>query len=149
MSNGMPLIYKDMNRFHLYIAYIVTHTHAHSHTHIHTHTHTHTHTHIFSHTHTHVHTHSLTHTYIHTVYLGSMSLFKHVLLETGEYFLFRRSSLLIIFLMSWSRWWRKRPILANALSTILLGVLRGYVGLIFVVSFVLFCFFISKVFFNI
>ena len=50
------------------------------------------------------------------VYLGSKSLFKHVQLKTVEYFLFwifkwRRSSPLIISLMSWSRWWRKCPLL--------------------------------------
>ena len=36
-------------------------------------------------------------------------------------------SLLVIFLMCGSRWWRKCPILAKALSTISLVILKGWV----------------------
>ena len=67
-------------------------------------------------------------------------IYKHVWLKTVECFLFkifkwRRSSLLIIFRMSGWKWWRKWPILAQALSTISLVVFEGCIKLFVAVSF--------------
>ena len=90
------------------------------------------------------HTHTHTHAYIYIcvcvcvciyiVCLVIKSLFKHVLLKIAVYFLFRifkwrRLNLLIIFLVSWSRWWRKCPRLVQVLMTISLVILRCCVRL--------------------
>ena len=68
-------------------------------------------------------------------------IYKHVRLRIMDYFLFKiftwsHSSLLVIFLMSGSRWWRKYPILAQALSTISLVIFGGCVRLFVAVSFI-------------
>ena len=79
--------------------------------------------------------------YIYVGYLGSKSLSKHVRLKTTDCFLFkifkwRGSILLAILLMSRSRWWTERPILAQAISTISLLALRSFVMLFVAMSFI-------------
>ena len=72
------------------------------------------------------------------VYLGSKLLSKQVWLNiTGflfKIFNWRRSVLSVIFLMSRSSWRRMCPIVADALSTISLVILRGFVWLFAAVS---------------
>ena len=86
---------------------------------------------------THTHTHTHTHIYIY-IYIY---IYKHVWLKTTDCFLSKifqkiRSRLLVIFLMSGSRWWRTWSIVAQTLSPISLVVLRGCVRLFVAVSFI-------------
>ena len=78
-------------------------------------------------------------------------MFKHVLLKTVDYFLFRifkwrHSNLLVIFLLSGLRWWRRCTILIQVLLTISLVILRGCVWLFLAVRFYIYleccCFFL-------
>ena len=85
-----------------------------------------------NHPHAHTHTHTHTHTYIY-IYI-----YKHVWLKTTDFFSFQNLQIKTTeyFLMSGSRWCKKYPILAQALSTISLIILRGCVGLFVAVSFI-------------
>ena len=59
-----------------------------------------------------------------------------VRLKTVDCFLFKTFKWSVNFLMSESRWWRKNPLLAQALSTISLVIFRGCVTLFVAVSFI-------------
>ena len=68
-------------------------------------------------------------------------MYKHVWLNTADCFFFKNfkwrcSSLLTCLFISGSSWWRKHPILALALSTILLLIFRVCVTLFVAVSFI-------------